>query len=136
MHAARVLQVLLAFCPSVASAAACLHYDLPDITLQGHVVRGAPLTTRATNGSDSQADRSWYFVTTRSLCITGGNNNLPVKATRRFEIWPPGGHENFDLHVGHTVKITGHFLPTYIPHFHSYLIFGVTSVEAPGAPGL
>ena len=130
MRAAQVLQLLLALCPSAAATARCLHYDVPDVTMQGQIVLGA-----SNFGKGSGTEHHWYLVTTHSFCLTGGSNNLPVQAANRFEIWPPGG-ANFDRYVGNTVKIGGRFLPTYIPHFHSYPIFAVTSVEANGAPAL
>lgn len=130
MRSARFLRLLLALCPSAAATAGCLHYDVPNVTMQGQIVRSASSFDKG-----SSTEHPWYLVTTHSFCVAGGSGNLPIQSADRFEIWPPDG-VNLDSYVGHTVKIAGHFLPTYIPHFHSYPIFAVTSVEATGAPGL
>jgi len=126
MHVTRILQVVLAF-SSAAATAECLHYDLPDVTLRGQVIRGAPSTTSTTKSSSPQ--QSWYFVTSQPICIAGDKDNQSVAATHRFAIWPSGS-ETFDSYAGRPVQISGHFLPTYIPHFHSYLIFEVNSIQA------
>jgi len=124
MHVTRILQVVLEFSPAAATAE-CLHYDLPDVTLQGQIIRGASST--ATKSSSPQ--HSWYFAISQPICIAGDKDNQSVAATRRFEIWP-ATRETFDSYAGRTVQVSGHFFPTYIPHFHSYLIFEVTSVQA------
>jgi len=126
MHVTRILLAVLTFSPAPATAE-CLHYDLSDVTLQGQVIRGAPSKASTTKGSSPQD--SWYFVTSQPICIAGDKDNQSVAATHRFKIWP-SGRETFDSYAGRTAQISGHFFPTYIPHFHSYLIFEVTSIQA------
>jgi hypothetical protein len=124
MHA---LFMLLALAPAEVQPHPCMHYDIPDALIVGQIVRGEMVVAPG-QSAGREADFRWYVDANLDVCISGDRDNLDVRAARHIEIWP-----NYSAHLGQfkgrTVSIRGHFLPTWIPHYHDYPIFAVTTVE-------
>jgi hypothetical protein len=55
--------------------------------------------------------------------------NLAIKQATRFEILPPSMHPDLSQYLGREVRLTGSFIPTQLPHYHTNLTFSVESVE-------
>jgi len=130
MYRALVAVFIVSF-PTAAALAACLHYDVPDIVLQGHIYSYEPPSS-----SSSSTVHVGYFVTTRPICLRGDENNLAAKDVRRFSyVMASGNHQDIASYKRQLVAVTGHFLPTYIPHYHPVPIFVVVSVQGRHAAG-
>ncbi len=116
---------------SIASANECLHYDLPAVHISGRISRVA-VTSAVPNSGHSQPEYAWYFSSTKPLCISPGParfGNIAIKQITYFQILPPSKQYDLSEYVGHEVRLTGSFIPTYIPHYHTNLTFTVDSVE-------
>ena len=121
--------------PTTAAASECLHYDLPAVQISGRISR-EPLIPVATATAE-QPEYAWYFEPAKPLCVDPGPENLGNLAmadVKRFEIVPPTEQSGFDSYLGQNVLIVGLFVPTYLPHFHSNLMFTVESVPAQPGP--
>jgi len=126
-----LVAVLIIGLPSVAVSATCLHYDVPDIVLQGHIYPYEPPAS-----SSVTAVHVGYFVASHSICLDGDEGNLAAKDVRRFSyVLASGNHQDIAAYKGQLVSVTGHFLPTYIPHYHPTPIFVVVSVQGHHAAG-
>jgi hypothetical protein len=116
---------------SIASASECLHYDLPVVKISGRISR-VTVPPAVTHSGDPQPKYAWYFSSTKPLCISPGPvmlGNLAIKRVTRFEILLPSTHQDLSQYLGREVRLTGSFIPTYIPHYHTNLTFTVESVE-------
>ena len=127
MRHLRALIVLLGSLPVAAVADECLHFDVPNFTLQGRVVRGERQEAGGRETKDDQ-DHHWYLKFTKPICVSGKGSDT-VTSALQTELWSRGGGSPLGSADGQIVRITGYFLPTYIPHYHAYLIFTVESFE-------
>jgi hypothetical protein len=123
----RTLTVLLGSLPVTAIADGCFHFDIPNFTLQGRVTRGERQTAPGQETKDDR-DYHWYLKFTTPICVSGKGNDT-VNGSLQTEIWPDARSPSLGSLDGLTLRVTGHFLPTYNPHYHAYLIFVLESVE-------
>ena len=120
----------------IASARECLHYDLPVVQISGRISRVA-VTPAVANAGYSQPEYAWYFSSTKPLCISPGParlGNLAINQITRFQILPPSSRPDLSEYLGQEVRLTGSFIPTYIPHYHTNLTFTVESAESLRGP--
>ncbi len=123
----KLLSALLVLAPIAASAGTCLHYDLPNVAFEGLITRGE-LQVAPGKGDGSDDDYRWYIDPSESICVSGDANNLSIVVAKHVLVWP-GAHMHIGKYAGSTVKATGYFMPTWIPHFHAYPIFAVESIH-------
>jgi hypothetical protein len=123
----RTLTILLGSLPVAAIADECFHFDIPNFTLQGRVSRGERQTAA---GHETKDDRGyhWYLKFTTPVCVAGEGSET-VESALQTELWPRGDSWFLGSLDGRTVRVTGHFLPTDVPHYHAYLIFASESLE-------
>jgi hypothetical protein len=122
----RIVLVLLLFSvPTAGALAACLHYDVPDVALHVRIYPYQP-----SSSSSASTVRVGYVVTAHPICLRGDAGNLPVKSVSRFSyVMATGNHQDLAAYQDQSVAVIGHFLPTYIPHYHPVPIFVVTLVK-------
>jgi hypothetical protein len=113
--------------PVTAVADECLHFDVPNFTLEGRLVRGERQAANGRKTNDGQNYR-WYLKFTKPICVSGEGNDT-VEGALQTELWARGGGSPLESVDGQIVRATGHFLPTYIPHYHVNLIFTAESLE-------
>jgi hypothetical protein len=123
----RTLIVLVASLPVAASAEECFHFDIPNLTIQGRVTRGERQTS-AGHETNDERDYHWSLKFSKPICVAGKGNDT-VEGALQTELWPTGDASSLGSLDGRSVRVTGHFLPTHIPHYHSYLIFTAEFVE-------
>ena len=129
MKPAWLIVPLLALLPFPAAHAKCLHFDIPDVTLRGRIERGElQLAPEFRNRDLQESDYRWSMRVDAPICLSEKGNE-PVGSFNRFEIFPgDSGTAQFAHMDGQTVEVTGHFLPTWIPHYHEFPIFVATSI--------
>jgi hypothetical protein len=124
--------LLLVMSPSAANAA-CLHYGPPNVALVGHVVRGHLQTAPGYHAQHHiSSDYYWSIETAVPFCLPSGkNDDLTVSDGREAQVWPasPAIMQSLDQFEGETVRITGYFMHTELPHHHSYPIFAVSAIR-------
>ena len=129
----KFLWALLLVLPLPTATAACLHYGPPNVTLTGHIVRGH---LQIAPGYHAQhhinSDYYWSIKTATPFCLPANEvGDMAVSDGHEAQIWPasPALMDHLDRFEGKTVQVTGHFMPTEIPHRHSYPIFAVSAVR-------
>ena len=132
MHA-RLLWLVVLLISAPALARDCLHYGLPDFLVEGRLSRGEATET-SMNGQESA--HKWYLETSEPFCLSAvvGSSDTPRDCVRRFEVWPTEGEAPLREHQDRLVVISGHFLPSEIPHYHEYLIFSASAIQAAPTP--
>jgi len=103
---------------------ACLHYGRPHVSLEGRITNVKSVNSAGT------PDNHWYIDTMAPVCVSADDHlgDLGVPNTRHIEFFPP--HiGNLGALDGQYVRLTGEFMHTYIPHYHAYPIFQVSSME-------
>jgi hypothetical protein len=126
----RFMTMLVFAAPSVA-ASECLHYDLPNVQIVGHISRVRVFPHLRPHEATPVPEYAWYFETDRPLCIVAGPKelgNLVVSHTRHFEILPPPKQRDMSKLMGKIVFARGVFIPTQLPHYHTNLTFAAESV--------
>jgi len=103
---------------------ACLHYGRPHVSIEGRITNVKSVNSVGT------PDDHWYIDTVAPVCVSADDHfhDLEVPNTRHIEFFPP--HiGNLGALDGQYVRLTGEFMHTYIPHYHAYPIFQVSSME-------
>lgn len=104
MFVLRSVPVLL-LAPFVCIAAPCLHYDVPDFSLIGHL--------RETSNDYAELDLE------EPICLIGNEATGNLAKTKLLHIPLINGPSVHVAGLSHKrVNVTGHFMPTLIPHYH------------------
>jgi hypothetical protein len=123
----RALMALLSSMPVAAYADECFHFDTPNSTLNGRITRGERQTA-AGHETNEDRDFHWYLQFAKPICVAGKGSDM-VSGALQAELWLSGDTSPLGSLDGRVVRVTGHFLPTYVPHYHAYLIFIADSVD-------
>ena len=131
----KLLWALLGLLPLSTAYAACAHYGPPDISLTGRVVRGALQTAPGYHAQHHiNSDYYWSIKTVAPFCLSANANlgDMFINGAHEAQLWPSSATimERIGQLNGVAVQVTGHFMPTQIPHYHPYSIFVVSAIHA------
>lgn len=127
MRLLRTLIVFFGSLPVAAIAEDCLHFGAPNLTLHGRVIKGERQTAVGYETGDDR-DYYWYLQFTAPICVSGKGSDT-VKGATKASLWLPKSGSSLGSWDGRTVRAKGRFAPTYMPHYHSYLIFVAANLE-------
>ena len=125
------LVFLLFVWPAAVWAEHCLEYDQPGTVLAGSLVR---LHFNAKNSDGEIVPQSyWQLRRIEPFCVDPGESshgNIRMQGASIVELWPPSDSES-DLEGldGERIEVRGRIVPTFMPHYHSELIFSADSVR-------
>jgi hypothetical protein len=132
----RTLLTVFVLLPLSMANAECLHYSFPEIQLQGRFYRGELVPTLEFRTAEQLKDNSyyyWWIELTDPVCLRGDEKggNLAVSDIRDISVNSPEYQlrRTFDRYDGVSVKITGHFVPTHMPHYHTATLFSISAIE-------
>jgi hypothetical protein len=127
------LWILLAVLPRVGFAEDCLSYGKTGATLTGYLTRHKVESRSIGKDPVPITQTAWMLYTPTPFCVTAekGSGDIAVEGGSIVEIWPSGASgSDSDLVplIGRKVRVVGSLAPTYLPHYHAYLILQLHSI--------
>ena len=129
MHPRKTLAALLTIAPMVAGASDCLLYGKAGTSVTGILSR-ARVETRSIGESAAPVTVTrWMLDTSAPFCVNGNDaqGNIAMSGASSLELFPSNESALVPF-IGKRVRVVGELMPTYLPHYHAYLIMRVDLV--------